>query len=122
MNKLKLEYTCTDPDCSQCRAKISNTRYSFIEYREWFGKYIVCHAVVDLQDYSLDEIYGYCSAYCCKSDISVDRIIEDYGFREALAIMAECIFESLSFDEMEFNSEQRSEGAAIKFIHEWMEG
>lgn len=45
-----------------------------------------------------------------------------YGFREALAIMAECIFESLSFDEMEFNSEQRSEGAAIKFIHEWMEG
>ena len=63
MNKLKLDYTCTDPDCSQYRAKISNTRYSFIEYREWFGNYIVCHAVVDLQDYSLDEICRYCSAY-----------------------------------------------------------
>ena len=48
-------------------------------------------------------------------------MVADYGFHGALAIMAECIFESLSFDEMEFNSEQRSEGAAIKFIHEWME-
>ena len=118
MNKLKLDYTCTDPDCSQYRAKISNTRYSFIEYREWFGKYIVCHAVVNLQDYSLDEICGYCSAYYD----SLEQMVADYGFRGALAIMAECIFESLSFDEMEFNSEQRSGGAANKFIHEWTEG
>lgn len=117
MNKLKLDYACTDPDCSQYKAKISNTRYSFIEYREWFGNYVVCHAVVDLQDYSLDEICGYCSAYYD----SLEQMVADYGFRGALAIMAECIFESLSFDEMEFNSEQRSEGAAIKFIHEWME-
>ena len=52
MKKLKLNYTCTDPDCAQYMAKVTDTRYSYIEYREWFGNYIVCHAVVDLQDYS----------------------------------------------------------------------
>ena len=36
--------------------------------------------------------------------------------------MAECIFEQLDFDNMEFNAEQKSEGTAIKFIHEWMKG
>ena len=55
MNELKLNYTCTDPDCAQYMAKVTDTRYSYIEYREWFGNYIVCHAVVDLQDYTLDE-------------------------------------------------------------------
>ena len=60
MKKLKLNYTCTDPDCAQYMAKVTDTRYSYIEYREWFGNYIVCHAVVDLQDYTLDEICTYC--------------------------------------------------------------
>ena len=36
--------------------------------------------------------------------------------------MAECIFEQLTFDDMEFNVEQNTEGAAIKWIHEWMKG
>ena len=67
MKKLKLNYTCTDPDCAQYMAKVTDTRYSYIEYREW-------------------------------------------------------LFEQLGFDDMEFNAEQKSEGAAIKFIHEWMEG
>ena len=106
MKKLKLNYTCTDPDCAQYMAEVTDTRYSYIEYREWFGNYIVCHAVVDLQDYTLDEICTYCSS----------------GFRGALQIMAECIFEQLGFDDMEFNAEQKSEGTAIKFIHEWMKG
>lgn len=52
----------------------------------------------------------------------LEQMVADYGFRGALQIMAECIFEQLGFDDMEFNAEQKSEGAAIKFIHEWMEG
>jgi hypothetical protein len=99
-------------------AKVTDTRYSYIEYREWFGNYIVCHAVVDLQDYALDEICTYCSSYYD----SLEQMVADYGFRGALQIMAECIFEQLGFDDMEFNAEQKSEGAAIKFIHEWMKG
>lgn len=55
-------------------------------------------------------------------DASLEQMVADYGFRGALQIMAECIFEQLGFDDMEFNAEQKSEGAAIKFIHEWMEG
>ena len=89
MKKLKLNYTCTDPDCAQYMAKVTDTRYSYIEYREWFGNYIVCHAVVDLQDYTLDEICTYCSSYYA----SLEQMVADYGFRGALQIMAECIFE-----------------------------
>ena len=100
MKKLKLNYTCTDPDCAQYMAKVTDTRYSYIEYREWFGNYIVCHAVVDLQDYTLDEICTYCSSYYA----SLEQMVADYGFRGALQIMAECIFEQLGFDDMEFNA------------------
>lgn len=53
MKKLKLNYTCTDPDCAQYMTKVTDARYSYIEYREWFGNYVVCHAVVDLRDYWL---------------------------------------------------------------------
>ncbi len=116
MTKIKLDYTCTDPDCSQYMAKISDTTYSYIEYREWFDIYIVYHAVVDLKDYSLDEICAYCSPYYS----SLEQMVRDYGFRGALQIMTECIFEQLDIDEMEFVTGQKSEGAAIKFIHEWM--
>lgn len=93
MKKLKLNYACTDPDCAQYMAKVTDTRYSYIEYREWFGNYIVCHAVVDLQDYTLDEICTYCSSYYA----SLEQMVADYGFRGALQIMAECIFEQLGF-------------------------
>lgn len=79
MKKLKLNYTCTDPDCAQYMAKVTDTRYSYIEYREWFGNYIVCHAVVDLQDYTLDEICTYCSSYYA----SLEQMVADYGFRGA---------------------------------------
>ena len=93
MKKLKLNYTCTDPDYAQYMAKVTDTRYGYIEYREWFGNYIVCHAVVDLQDYTLDEICTYCSSYYA----SLEQMVADYGFRGALQIMAECIFEQLGF-------------------------
>ena len=114
----RLHYICTDPDCAQYMSKISDARYSYIEYRQYLNNYVVCHAVVDLQDYTLDEILEYCVPYY----ESLEKMVGDYGFRGALQIIAECIFEQLGFDDMEFNSEQKSEGAAIKFIHEWMEG
>ena len=118
MSGLKLNYTCTDPDCAQYVARISDTRYSYIEHRDWFDSYIVCHAVVDLLDYSIDEIERCCLAYYD----SLEQMVSDYGFRGALRVMTECIFEQLNFDDMEFNVEKHSESAAIKFIHEWMKG
>lgn len=113
---MKLNYTCTDPDCAQYMAKISDTRYSYIEYREWFGEFVVCHTIVDLLDYSLGDIFNYCSGYYD----SLEQMVADYGFRGSLQIMAECIFEQLDFGNMEFNKEFKSPGAAIKYIHKWM--
>ena len=108
-----LIFVCTDSDCAQYAERISDTQYSYIEYRECFGEYIVCHAVIDLTDYSLDEIVEYCSTYYN----SLEQIVADYGFRKSLRIIAECIFEQLTFDDMEFNVVQKSEGAAIRYIY-----
>ena len=113
---MKLNYTCTDPDCAQYMAKISDTRYSYIEYRELCGEFVVCHTIVDLLDYSLGDILNYCSGYY----YSLEQMVADYGFRGTLRIMAECIFEQLGLGEMEFNKEFKSSGAAIKYIHNWM--
>lgn len=113
---VNLGYVCTDPDCAQYCAKISDARYSYIEYRELFKECVVCHAVIDLTDYSLDEITRYCSSYYN----SLEQMVQEYGFRGSLQIMAECIFEQLDFDDMEFNARQKNAGAAIKFIHNWM--
>lgn len=100
-------YTCTDPDCAQYVARFSDTEYSCIEYRcreDQFGKdkYAVCHAVVDLRDYDLDEIETICAAYYD----SLETMVADYGFRGALQIMAECIFEQLLFGDMDFVAKQ----------------
>lgn len=111
---LGLKYTCTDQDCAQYMSKISDTRYGFIEYRKIFnGEFVVCHAVVDLQDYSIDDILEYCRTYYN----SLEHIIADYGVRDGIRIMAECIFEQLDFSDMDFNSIQESADDAIAFIH-----
>lgn len=116
MDNANLTYICTDSDCTQYVAKISDARFSFIEYREPSNSYVVSHAIVDLQDYSLDEIFAYCSGYYN----SLEEIVSIYGFRGALQIMAECIFEQFGFDDMEFNVEQETEETAIEFIHKWI--
>lgn len=43
-------------------------------------------------------------------------------YNSSIMVPRELTFEQLGFDDMEFNAEQKSEGAAIKFIHEWMKG
>ena len=112
----KVNFKCTDPDCAQYCAKIDDATYSYIEYREYFNEFVVCHAVIDLRDYDLDTIWHYCSGYYD----SFEQMVESYGFRNVFQIIAECIFEQLGFEDMEFNSEQSTEGKAIKFVHDWM--
>lgn len=115
--KTTLQYVCTDSDGAQHAAKISDARYGYIEYRPYCDTYIVCHAVVDLQDYSLDEICEYCAAYYD----SLEKIVGDYGFREALRIITECIFEQLTESQMEFTVERPTEEAAEEFIRQWVQ-
>jgi len=112
-------WICTDPDCAQYCRQNDDFSWSYIEARELFdGHWAVSYAIVDLRDYSLDELWSYCGQYYN----SFEQIIEDYGFRKGLQIMSECVFEQLVFDEMEFNAEQKNLGTAIKFIHKWMNG
>ena len=114
---MSTKYICSDPDCAQYYRKVNDFVYVFIEAREWPDDgYVVSHSVVDVRDYSLDEIWNYCSGYYS----SLDEMISHYGIREALHIMAECVFEQLDFCDMEFNAKQENMGKAIKFIHQWI--
>jgi len=118
------EWVCTDPDSLQHSKQINDHSWSYIETRDipentghgvdYFP--VVVHAVIDLQDYTLDEIWDVCSGYYQ----SFEEMVEQYGFREALHIMAECIFEQLPFDEMEFCVKKDNIDEAEKFIKEWM--
>lgn len=113
------KWICTDPDMAQYCYKVDDFTWSYIEARPYGidGKgRVVSHAVVDIRDYTLDELWAYCSSYYG----SYEEMVSQYGFREALHIMAECVFEQLSFEEMEINVEQIDMGKAIKFIHSWI--
>lgn len=109
-------FICSDPDCAQYYRKVNDFVYIFIEARGFpDGGYVVCETAVDVRWYSLDELWAYCSGYYD----SFEDMIAAYGFREAIHIVAECVFEQLNFDDMEFAIEQDSMEEAIKFIHEW---
>lgn len=117
-------WICTDPDCMQHSKKINDYTWYYIEIREGLEPSshgvvkvpVVVSAVIDLQTYTLDDIWDACSGYYD----SFEQIVQQYGFREAFHIMAECIFEQLPFDEMEFCAKQNNIEEAKAFIQEWM--
>lgn len=113
------EWQCTDPDSLQYCSKIDDYTWSYIETREWdtqTGEQVVCHTIIDIRDYTIDELQQYCLSYYN----SLEQIVQDYGFRTAVQIMAECIFEQLSISEMEFAAKQNDFATAAKFIYEWL--
>ena len=113
-----LKFECTDSDCSQYAAKLFDTRWSYIELRKYGDQIVVCHAEVDLADYSPDDIWSYCSGYYD----SFEDMIEKYGFHEALQIMAECIFEQLDLAEMALSTPHETEEEAVSYIQNWTQG
>ena len=111
---------CTDPDCAQYCKQIDDYAYSYIEVRD-FSEIskgaVVCSAEIDLRDYTLDDLWNYCSGYYD----SYEQMVTLYGFRKALQIMAECVFEQLDLEEMSFISKQKNIDSAIKLVHEFIE-
>lgn len=96
---MKNEWICTDPDNFQFCKKINDFRFYYLEARQSFNdEWVVCRALIDVRDYSLDELWQYCSGYY----ESFEQMVEVYGFRAAIQIMAECVFEQLSTSEMDF--------------------
>lgn len=118
------EWICTDPNSLQHSKQLNDHTWSYVETRNFPEETdhgvdyipVVVHAVIDLRYYTLDEIWDVCSGYYQ----SFEEMVEQYGFREALHIMAECIFEQLPFDEMEFCAKQNSIEEAEAFIKDWM--
>lgn len=112
-------YVCTDPDCAQYCRRINDYVFLYIQASEVASgqSYAVHSAVVDLREYTLDELWSYCSGYYD----SFEQMVEQYGFRDALNVMAECVFEQLPFYEMEFVAEKQSFEAATAYIYEWIE-
>lgn len=112
------EWVLTDPDCNQYGKQLSDFSWSYIESRLLGnGEYAVSQAVVDLQDYSLDEWEEYISGYYK----SIEEVVSSYGFRKALQIIAESIFEQLDFDEVESNWTFKLCEDAFDFIYGWIQ-
>lgn len=110
------KWFCTDSDCDRIRRQIDDFTWSYIGPRELDnGHWVVSYATIDIRDYSLDELW----AFCAPDYNSFEEIVELHGFRDALCVMSECVFEQLGFDDMEFNSEQQNLRSAIEFIKEW---
>jgi len=111
-----IKFECTDPDCSQYAARLSDTIWSYIEFREYDGIYVVRQAEVNLNCYSLEEIWSYCAGYY----ESFGQMASDYGFRGMLQIIAECIFEQMNPYDLDMISVQYSRDEAAMFIHQWI--
>lgn len=116
---------CTDPDTHQYCKPVNDHSWWFCELRHDFRETdqgvvtipVVCFSVIDLHDYSLNDIWEICSGYY----ESFEQMVETYGFREALRIMAECIFEQTSFYELStfrFDTDEN----AIQMIQERVRG
>lgn len=111
-------WICTDPDCSQFCKKLSDSKYQFVEVRH-HKFYNVVIFTVDLKDYTLDDIWGYCKSYYD----SFETIVSDYGFMESFRIMAECIFEGhITLFDMDkvisFDEEYQAYDAVLQYVQE----
>ena len=113
----KRGWICTDPDCYQYSKQMDDVTWNYIQMQEIYnGEFVVSQNVIWLTDYSIDDIESCCNGYYD----SLEKIVEIYGFREALHIMAECIFEQLAFDAMNFNIKFPTEEKAKQYIEAWI--
>lgn len=118
------DWICTNPDVYQYCKPVSDHIWWFCELRHDFkytdrgvvSRPFVCRARVNLHDYSLNGIWNICSEHYQ----SFEQMVEQYGFREAHRVMAGCIFEHKSIDEMSvfrFDTEEE----AIEMIKDLVE-
>ena len=84
------QWFLTDDEFAQHCIKIDDFTFGFVEIREAAGNsFSLCHAVIDLRDYTRDELEMYTSGFY----ESLDEIVETYGAKNARQIIAECVFE-----------------------------
>ena len=95
-------WNCVYSNHPKCYFKNDNFHYEFIEIREEIdGAYSVCDGYVDLTEYEVKNLAELCLPYYD----SLEEIVREYGFEEALFVIAECIFDQYLSCEMNFVKE-----------------
>ena len=109
----------TDDDSSQYLKPIGEGRYDCIEVRRLQDdKYAVARATLDLDVLPREELESVVETYYD----SVDEVFGTYGELGAAQVMAECLFEQLPKDEMDFYRECSSELGALEMVQMLIRG
>jgi len=107
------KWICADPDSSQYVRMIDRYKYELIEARECVDKFRVVTAIIDHEQYLVEEVEEYLKYYDYNS---LQQVTEIYGIEDAPKIVSECIFENLDYAEVELLGEFKSFDYAEKFI------
>ena len=103
-------------DDLQWRCKVNNTTYHLVEVRERPDDYVFVVGIIDIEDYTEDEIKSYITGYGYES---VGKMKEEYG-EDTNGVIAECIFECTDIIELTgfggFDTEDDAEKAAQEYI------
>lgn len=85
------QWMCTDPDCEQWCKRTGDYSWEYYEIRDdgESESFYVYHDDIFFFDYAIEEVEDYCDPYY----VSLDYIVDCYGFEEGIRIMTECIFE-----------------------------
>lgn len=86
------KWKCTDPSCQQWRLQINETTYKFKEMRVINPQTLEANqfeATIDVNDYSLKEIYEDCLPF----GYEPYQILKWMSEHEDYSLIAECIFE-----------------------------
>ena len=107
----------TDDSSAQYLQQVDDFTFNCIDTVQMaWDTYMVCYLQIDIRDYSLDELENEIRPYCH----TLDDIFRDYGVREAIQIIVECIFENTLFTNMEWTREFQNEDDAISFIETYV--
>ena len=107
-------WDCTDPDYFQYQKALSDTMFNMVQTFEMpDSTFIVAKGIIDLDDYTDEEINGYVTGYYN----SLDDLKNQYG-DNSNGIIAECIFESLQPMEYAYQFPAKDEEEAKKIVLE----
>lgn len=89
--KTGTQWFVTDDDTYQCCRQLTDRVFELIQVCDLAGEYGVARAVIDMDDYSIDDWERYLRLYSHKD---LRGFIEDYSRELNLRILAEYIFET----------------------------
>lgn len=108
--KASAQWFVTDDEVYQCCRQITSRVFELIQVCDLIGSYGVARAVIDVDDYNIDDWERYLRFYAHKD---LRSFIEDYNCELNLRILAEYIFETdwqKYLDEMTYSTKEEAAG------------